>query len=390
MMSNTGTEACIHTNCGGCAYQGVSYEEQLSLKDAGVRKILEKSGLLDCEYLGIDGSSSIYAYRNKMDYTFGDEFKGGETTLGMHRRKSFWSVVTTDSCMLVDSDFNIVLAAVLSFCKEKGYPVYRKKDHVGLLRYLVIRKGMRTNELLINIVSSSQGSFDIDELTSRLLSLDLHNKVTGILHTIDDKLADFVYCDELRVIYGNDYYEEEVLSLRFKVHAFSFFQTNVIAAERLYRTALSWIEHKRAGRALDLYCGAGTITQAIAKSADYAAGVEISPDAVRSARENAGLNALDNCSFIEGDVLEVLDGLSADDFDLITLDPPRVGVHPKALNKIMKFGAERILYISCNPQSMANDLMILRKDYTIEKIQAFDNFPFTKHVEAAVLLERRL
>ncbi|MDR0423904.1 MAG: 23S rRNA (uracil(1939)-C(5))-methyltransferase RlmD [Clostridiales Family XIII bacterium] len=380
--------ACAHTNCGGCLYQGVPYSEQLAIKDAGVRKALEKSGLSGYEYLGIKESPSIYAYRNKMDYTFGDEFKGGEMTLGMHRRKSYWSVVTTDGCMLVDSDFNTVLGCVLSFCKGRGYSAYRKKDHTGLLRYLVIRKGVRTRQLLINIVTSSQGPFDSGALAHELLALDLKNGIKGILHTIDDRPADFVYCDKLNVIHGDEYYDEEISGLKFKVHAFSFFQTNTDAAERLYSTALSWIGPAHGKRALDLYCGAGTITQALAQSAVCATGIEISPDAVRSATENARINALGNCSFIEGDVLEALDTLSPEGFDLITLDPPRAGVHRKALDKIMKFGVGRILYISCNPQSMAGDLAAMSRDYRVERIQAFDNFPFTKHVEAAALLEK--
>jgi 23S rRNA (uracil-5-)-methyltransferase RumA len=324
-----------------------------------------------------------------MDYTFGDERKGGEMTLGMHKRGSFLSVLTTDRCLLVDGDFNKLLAATLAFSKEMGYTAYNKKSHMGLLRNLVVRKGARTGELLANLVTSSQGEIDGNALTRALLSLSLDGRLAGVLHTINDRAADFVYCDELRTLFGNSHYMEEMLGLKFKVNAFSFFQTNAEAAERLYETALSWAGALEGETALDLYCGAGTITQALALKAARAVGVDMSPDAVASATANAKLNGLGNCSFIEGDVSEALDRLSQERPGLIVVDPPRAGIHRKALEKIIGFGARRLIYISCNPLSLAGNLSALREAYRVVRLQAFDNFPHTAHVECMALMTSR-
>jgi 23S rRNA (uracil-5-)-methyltransferase RumA len=380
---------CEHEGCGGCLYRDVPYEGQLAIKDGELRRLMDGSGI-DCgEYLGIAASPALYAYRNKMDYSFGDERKGGEITLGMHRRGRFMSVMTTDGCLLVDGDFNAILAAALRFAREKGYAAYNRKSRCGLLRNLVIRRGARTRRILVNLVCSSQGCVDGDAFVERLLSLGLGGGIDGILLTVNDRPADFVYCDELRTLYGNSFYFEEMLGLRFKVGAFSFFQTNVEAVERLCETVFSWMPPLDGKTVFDLYCGAGVITQALAKRAGRAVGIEISGEAVGAARENAAANGLANCSFIEGDVLERIDALAGERPDFVVLDPPRAGVHPKALEKIAGLRADALLYISCNPKSMMENLRAMNGLYGVKCVQAFDNFPFTGHTEAAALLELR-
>jgi 23S rRNA (uracil-5-)-methyltransferase RumA len=333
------------------------------------------------------GSPRILAYRNKMDYTFGDEVKGGELTLGMHRRKSFMSVITTDRCRLVDEDFNRILAATLRFSKERGYAVYNKKTHTGLLRNLVIRKGVYTGQLLINLVTSSQGDVDGDALCGMLRALPLESRIVGVLHSVNDNPADFVRGETVRLLCGRDRYSEEIMGLSFGVSAFSFFQTNVEAVERLYETAIGWIPDIAEKTVFDLYCGAGTITQAVAaRGAGLALGVELVGEAVAAATENAVLNGLKNCRFLEGDVLEVI-GRLEEKPDVIILDPPRAGVHPKALQKIVDCGAQTVLYISCNPNSLTDNLVFMRNRYAVKRVRAFDNFPFTDHTEAVALLE---
>jgi 23S rRNA (uracil-5-)-methyltransferase RumA len=380
-------EFCVHEACGGCRYREFSYGEQLAVKDAAFRRALGDNGIIPDEIQEIVGSPGILAYRNKMEYTFGDEFKGGELTLGMHRRKSFMSVVTTDHCRLVCGDFNRVLAATLLFAKEMGYSAYNKKTHTGLLRNLVVRKGVRTGQLLINLVTSSQGAIDGDAFVRMLLALDLESRVVGILHCVNDNKADFVRGEERRLLYGGDSYSEEIMGLSFRVSAFSFFQTNVEAVERLYEMALSWIPDMADKTVFDLYCGAGTITQAAAaRGARLAVGVELVPETVLAAAENAELNGLKNCRFVEGDVLAVLDGL-CERPDVIILDPPRAGVHPKVLRRILDYHVKTIVYISCNPGSLADNLAAMREHYSVTRARAFDNFPFTAHTEAAVLLE---
>ena len=383
-------EICKHNEgCGGCIYQEMPYQDQLIMKGKEVLRLLDEKNIGYLRYLGIEGSPKRTAYRNKMEYTFGDEIKDGEMTLGMHKKGRFMSIVTVDDCQLVDPDFNVILKETLSFCNSRGYVHYHKKNHLGLMRNLIVRKGEHTGELLINAVTTSQSQFDGEAFAEMLLALHLNNTVVGVLHTINDNVADFAYCDKLYTIWGRDYYMEEIMTLKFKVSAFSFFQTNILAVEKLYTEALAQIKDLEGKTVFDLYCGTGTITQTMALRAKKVIGVEIVEESVEAARENARLNGLKNCEFITGDVLEVLDGIEEKP-DVIVLDPPRAGVHPKAFEKILNYGVNQIVYISCNPRSLVENLSFAQgHGYRVISIKAFDNFPFTKHVETVCLMSRK-
>lgn len=375
--------------CGGCVYQGVPYEEQLSNKFGEVKGLLDKKDIRYGELLPIEGAPSRYGYRNKMEYTFGDMEKNGPMTLGMHKKKHFMSIVTVDQCQLVHEDFNVILRGVLEFASSRGYTHYHKKAHKGLMRHLIVRRGIRTGELLVNVVTSSEDGFDENAFVEMIRALPLENQVVGILRTINDRLADAVYCDELRVLWGRDYYNEEILGLKFKVSAFSFFQTNVDAVERLYSYAVSLIDDFENKEVFDLYCGTGTITQVLARKAKEVIGVELVEEAVEAAKANAALNGLDNCRFLAGDVFEVLDSLP-DKPEVIVVDPPRVGISSNALEKIIGYGVKQIVYISCNPKSLADNLYYMQYyGYEIKSVKPFDNFPGTKHVETVVQLVRK-
>lgn len=382
-------ELCHHREfCGGCIYQGTAYSEQLKEKEKEVLRLLEAKGVTPEKIDSIEGCPSAFCYRNKMEYTFGDFVKDGEMTLGMHRKKNFMSIVTVDNCQLVDPDFNIILKAVLDFSVEKGYTFYHKRSHSGLLRNLIIRKGVRTGELLVNIVTTSEEGFDERGFTELLLSLTLANKIVGVLRTYCDSLADAVVPDSLKTLYGRDYYMEKLLGLDFKVGAFSFFQTNVEAAERLYTEALALVDSFEGKKAFDLYCGTGTISQVLALKAKEVLGIELVEEAVDAATENAALNGLDNCRFIAGDVFKVLNEVS-DKPDVIVVDPPRVGIQPKALDKIISYGVKEIVYISCNPKTLTENLRYLEYyGYKCMYLKPFDNFPMTKHTECIALIER--
>ena len=375
--------------CGGCVYQGVPYEEQLSNKFGEVKGLLDKKDIRYGELLPIEGAPSRYGYRNKMEYTFGDMEKNGPMTLGMHKKKHFMSIVTVDQCQLVHEDFNVILRGVLEFASSRGYTHYHKKAHKGLMRHLIVRRGIRTGELLVNVVTSSEDGFDENAFVEMIRALPLENQVVGILRTINDRLADAVYCDELRVLWGRDYYNEEILGLKFKVSAFSFFQTNVDAVERLYSYAVSLIDDFENKKVFDLYCGTGTITQVLARKAKEVIGIELVEEAVEAAKANAALNGLDNCRFLAGDVFEVLDSLP-DKPEVIVVDPPRVGISSNALEKIIGYGVKQIVYISCNPKSLADNLYYMQYyGYEIKSVKPFDNFPGTKHVETVVLLSHK-
>ncbi len=374
--------------CGGCSFQGISYEEQLSLKLEAAKMALIDNGIDSNILTDIVSSPEIYAYRNKMEYTFGDEIIDGPLDLGMHKKGSYISIIDASCCQLVPDDFNKILKITKDWCVSKNYAFYHKKRHSGLLRSLIIRKGFRTNELLINIVTSSDSEFDEQGYSNLLLSTKLNSKIVGILHTINDNIADALKVDDCRVLYGRDYYFEEVLGLRFKVGAFSFFQSNVVAAERLYKAAIELLPNLSEKTAYDLYCGTGTISQAMALDAKKVYGVEIIEEAVNAAKTNALLNNLSNCDFICGDVLKVLDDITEKP-DVIVVDPPRAGIHPKAMLKICSYNVPEIIYISCNPKTLAINLKTcVENGYKPEKMQCFDNFPFTAHTEAICLLKK--
>ena len=374
--------------CGGCSYQGVPYEDQLKNKLGEVKGFLRAEGLDPSIVTGIMPSPCRYRYRNKMEYTFGNEVKDGPTILGLHAAKSFISIVSTDECQLVPEDFNRVLTATMHFVRQHGYTHYNKKQHVGLMRSLIIRHGVRTSELLINIVTSSEAAFDAEGFRDMILSLDLDNTVFGILHTINDNRADAVIADDVRILYGRTYYNDVILGLKFSVGAFSFFQTNVEAAERLYGDAISLIDGLEGKTVYDLYCGTGTMTQAMALKAKKAIGVEIVEEAVQTAIKSAQINGLKNCRFIAGDVQEVLSGIEEKP-DVIMVDPPRAGIMPKALLQILSYGVPQIVYVSCNPKTLAKNLRSAQMSgYRSVRVTAYDNFSFTKHTECISLLER--
>lgn len=384
-----------HAVCGGCMYQGVPYEEQLSDKYGEVRSLLEKKGISTDLLLPIEPAPNRFAYRNKMEYTFGDLEKNGPTTLGMHRKRHFMSIITVDECQLVHEDFNRILRGTLEFVRGRGYSHYHKKKHTGMMRHLIVRRGVRTGELLVNICTSSEGgtagtaeAYDERAFVDMILALPLENTVAGVLRTINDRPADAVYCDELRVLYGRDYYNEEIMGLKFQVSAFSFFQTNVDAVEHLYTYALGLIDDFADKKAFDLYCGTGTIAQVLARRASEVIGIDIVEEAVDAAKAAAKENRLNNCRFIAGDCFKVLDSID-DKPDVIVVDPPRVGISTDAMDKIISYGVDQIVYISCNPKSLADNLYYMQYyGYDIVSIKPFDNFPGTKHVETVCLMSR--
>jgi 23S rRNA (uracil-5-)-methyltransferase RumA len=382
-------EICKHDEfCGGCIYQGTSYEEQLKIKENEVMALLEKKDIKCEAIMPIEPAPCQYRYRNKMEYTFGDQVKDGPMTLGMHQKRRFMSIVTVDECQLVHDDFNKILRGTLDFCTARGYKHYHKKSHRGLIRNLIVRRGVHTNELLVNIVTSSEPGFDEEAFVEMLKGLDLEFELVGILRTFNDNIADAVNCEELKILDGRDYYMEEILGLKFKVSAFSFFQTNVEAIERLYTEALALVESFDGKSVFDLYCGTGTITQILALKAKEVLGIELVEEAVDAARINAAGNGLTNCKFLAGDVFEALQNVSEKP-DVIVVDPPRVGIQPKALDKIIAYGVKEIVYISCNPKTLVENLKYMDYyGYKCKYLKPFDNFPMTKHTECICLLQK--
>ena len=379
----------IFPACGGCMYQTMPYEEQMKMKEGQIRRIMDEA--VDGEYLfeGVKASPKEFAYRNKMEFSFGDEYKDGPLSLGLHKKGSTYDVLTASDCKLVHKDMNKILVCVLEYFKERKVSYYKKMQHVGYLRHLLLRRGDTTGEILVNLVTTTQEEHDLSELTEQLLQLPLEGKIVGILHILNDSLSDVVKSDETRVLYGQDFFYEKLLGLQFKITPFSFFQPNTKGAEVLYETVREYIGDIHDLTVFDLFSGTGTISQVLAPVAKKVIGVEIVEEAVEAAKENAERNGLSNCEFIAGDVCEVLDDIKEKP-DVIILDPPRDGIHPKALPKILDYGVDRIVYISCKMTSLARDLeLIQQRGYTVEKMTAVDQFCETVHVETVCLLGNR-
>ena len=393
-------DACPHFGvCGGCLYQSLPYEEQLKIKEEQIKALLD-SVCKSYEFEGIKGSPISDGYRNKMEFSFGDEYKGGPLALGMHKRGSFYDIVNTPQCQIVHEDFRKILTATLEYFTEKGMGYYRKLQHEGYLRHLLVRRAVKTGEILVALVTSGQTGAAgmpesleaekvlLEEWKETLLALKMEGSFAGILHIRNDTLADVVQSDETTILYGKGYFYEELLGLKFQITPFSFFQTNSLGAEVLYETARGYVGETKDKVVFDLYSGTGTISQIIAPVAKKVVGVEIVEEAVGAAKENAEANGLHNCEFIAGDVLKVIDEITEKP-DLIILDPPRDGIHPKALDRIINFGVDYLVYISCKPTSLVRDLVILQeRGYKLERAVAVDMFPATANCETIAKLVR--
>lgn len=392
----TQTPPCPHFDtCGGCSYQIMSYEEQKELKLAQVKVLME----LVCPDFPLEkcvDSPACWEYRNKMEFSFGDETKGGELTLGLHKRGSFYDIVPVRECQLVTEDIRKILSTTVDYFREKKTTFFHKMSHEGYLRHLLVRNAAKTGEILVCLVTTSEQEMDLTEYKERLLANEYEGTIAGILHMINDSFSDVVRAERTEILYGKDYFYEEILGLKFKISPFSFFQTNSLGAEVLYEIAREFAGDVNGKVIFDLYSGTGTIAQILASGAGERGnsslrviGVELVEEAVEAARENAKLNQLDNCEFIAGDVLKVIFEMEEKP-DLIVLDPPREGVHPKALRKILEYGVKQMVYISCKPTSLARDMeMIQEYGYKPEKAVCVDMFPWTRGVETVVLLSRK-
>ena len=390
--------ACPHFRiCGGCSYQTLPIGAEEELKAGQVRKLIEsaarnfENALGDGWFEGVLSSPHEYAYRNKMEFSFGDAVKGGELNLGMHVSGHFNDVVTVDGCNIADGDFVRILRAVLDLSRSEGVTFRNKHTGEGYLRHLLVRKGKNTGQLLIDLVTTSDGPGGFTEkLKDRLLGLeDLEGEITGILNTINDSPSDAIKDEGTEVLYGQDYFYDEILGLKFKVTAFSFFQTNTAGAEVLYSKVGEYVGQERVDTLYDLYCGTGTIGQLMSRCAGKVYGVELVGEAVGAARENAALNGIDNAVFLAGDVGRVLKELPELP-DMFIVDPPREGVHPRTLSGLMGYGVRKFIYISCKISSLARDMdIILSAGYILKRACCVNMFPKTGGIETVAVFEKK-
>lgn len=375
--------------CGGCFLQTVPYEKQLAMKEYHIKKLLAPViRNEDFEFLPIKGSPLPYGYRNKVEFSFGNSYKDGPMLLGFHRKNSMFDIVSGTDCALVHEDVRAIAKAVERFALNSGLDFFHRTTGTGFFRHVLVRRAQKSGEILVNVIHTTQVEYDFTRLVEELLALPLQGKIVGILHTKNDTIADAIKDDGTEVLYGNDRITEELLGLTFEISTFSFFQTNSLGAEVLYSTVRDMVGETRDKVIFDLYSGTGTIGQMLAPVAKKVIGIEIIAEAVEAAKDNAKRNGLSNCEFLAGDVLKKLDEISEKP-DFIVLDPPREGVVPKALQKIIDYGVNGMVYISCKPTSLANDLEALQDaGYRVVRVQTVDLFPQTPHVETVVELQR--
>lgn len=385
---------CEHFNsCGGCMLQTLDYENQLKIKLEMVERLFSEAGF-ELDFKEILPSPESFEYRNKMEFSFGDEYKGGPLTLGMHKKGHHHDVVDVPFCHLVDEDFRKILTSVHSFALEKELLKYNKRSNLGFLRHLVVRKSKGTGEIMVALsattqVSDAQGNpFDKESFVELLRGLKTKGEIVSILYVKNDGLGDVVTGD-VDILYGRDHIIEKLFDLSFKVTLYSFFQTNTKGAERLYETAMNLVPELKGKVCFDLFSGTGTIGQIMAEKAKKVIGIEWVEDAVIAARENAKINGLDNCTFICGDVFEKLSTIEEKP-DVIVVDPPRSGMGEKTTRAIAAYDIPEIIYVSCNPSTLLDDLIVFDKcGYGADHITLVDMFPWTGGVESVLRLVKR-
>ncbi len=297
-------ECGFFDKCGGCSYQNIPYEEELKIKESNVLKLLKNAGIKDFDYKGINEAPKLEGYRNKMEYSFGDECKDGDLALGMRKRNSHYEVVTSDCCTLADKNFEKIVHTTLKFFQNSDEKFYHKMAKTGTLRHLLVRKGEFTNEIVIGLVTTSGIKADVEEYKNQLLALELTSEIKGIYHIVNDGIADVIKADQFITLHGDDYFYDELLGLKFKISIFSFFQTNSTGAEKLYTITKNMLGEVDDKIVYDLYCGTGTIAQIVAEKAKKVIGIELIEEAVEAAKVNAKLNGIENVEFLAGDVLK--------------------------------------------------------------------------------------
>jgi 23S rRNA (uracil1939-C5)-methyltransferase len=391
---------CVHFwSCGGCRLQHLDYPQQLEAKTAQVREALVHLGLqTDPPVAACEPSPRRWGYRNKMEYSFGEQrwLEAGElgaadrTGLGLHPRGRWDRVIHLRECRLPEPRSVELLHRVQGAVERSRRPAYSTKTHSGYWRFLVVRQGVRTGQWLVDVITapSREGHGEVEAL-ARSLAADFPD-LTTLTHTLSSSPAAVATGEEHRVLFGPGWIEEEVGGLRFRLSPRSFFQTNTEAAERLYGMAAEAAGLSGRERVWDVYCGTGTIALLLAGLAAEVVGFESEPTAVADARENAERNGIGNVRFVERDAAALpVSGISEEPPDVVVVDPPRAGLHPDARTGLLELSPPRIVYISCNPATLARDVQeFITGGYRLDSVRPIDLFPHTAHVESVTCLTR--
>ncbi len=379
---------CAHyPACGGCRFQDLDYAVQVASKEAQVRDAFVRiGGIAEPPLQPIVPADSAFFYRNKMEYSFTQMPSG--PALGFHKAGRWDEVLEIERCWLTTDVGNAIRNAVRDWAREENLVAYDQSEHTGYLRHLVVREGRNTGQALVLLVTGPGEKFETGYFVEVLRRFP---EVRSIHWAVNDGPSEVTNLPTT-LLWGEDAIEEEILGLRYRVRPNAFLQTNTGMAERLYALAIEYAALTGDETVYDLYCGTGTIGLALAGNALSVWGVEISEEAVACALENADLNGISNAAFFAGNVGQSIEELAerAGQPDVVVVDPPRAGLAGKALKRTGALGASRIVYVSCNPTTLASDVKVLRGEYGYELVRArpVDMFPHTPHVETVALLER--
>jgi len=381
---------CAHFGeCGGCRLQDISYEDQLKKKGAVLKELLDR---IEWQTeIPLHPSPDSWYYRNKMEFSFQDVYpvpeNGGDPMLlGLKVRNRWDRVMNLTECHLMNEDVSKLLDSVHAWAVEHKLAPYNLHKHKGFLRHLVVRHGKNTGDRLVNLVTT-KGEFPADSFVKAVRSV--YPKAT-VLHGIHEGKSDHAFAEKLESLAGDALPTEKVLGKTYRVSPYAFFQTNTRGAEFLYGLIRDWVQDIRPNTLLDLYCGNGGIALSLADLAERVMGVEVIAEAVDDARHNAELNGVKNAEFMAAKVEDLLPGFAAQsvDVDVVVADPPRSGLHPKAVPALKELSPAWIVYVSCNPKAMVEDLRRLSELYDVRKIEGVDMFPHTDHMESVALLQR--
>src|SRR5262245_53616791 len=377
--------------CGGCRLQHVTYPAQLGFKAKQVADVLERvGGLTGYELRPIIGAAETYGYRNKMEFTVAARAHGDGVVVGLHEADRYDSVLDIERCLLQSDGMNALLDEVRRFFVEREFTAYEQESGEGLLRFLMLREGRQTGEAMVNVVTAAPAVSELAPLVARVQ--DRRAGTSSVVMNVNPKKASVAAGVEEHLLGGRDHIRERIGGLTFQISANSFFQTNTVQAERLFDLVLDAASLEGSETVIDLYSGTGAISLLLARRCRWVYGVEVAQAAVDDAAINAAANDVTNCTFLAGEVRFVLPSLIEKGVtaQVVVADPPRAGFHPKALRALATLAPARIVYVSCNPGTLARDLgELARSGYRVEWVQPLDMFPHTPHIEAVARLARR-
>lgn len=375
---------CSHFGtCGGCRWQNLEYSKQVEFKAQQIREVLEHiGGFARPPVLSALPTEEIYFYRNKMEFSFSTD-ENGELTLGLHEAGRFNQVFDLHACYLQSETSNQIVQRIKVYCRKEKFSVYDLQKHTGFLRFLVIKEAKNTGEMMVNVVTNSGEAHGLKQLAEELMTQ--FSAVKSVVRNINTRKAQVAVGETEELLAGRSYIIERIGPFQFQISANSFFQSNSQQAEKLYNLVVEFTRTQPEDTVLDLYSGTGTISFFLAQKAKQVLGIESNFATVEDAKKNAALNGIRNCRFICSEAKDylALARVRQEKFQAVVADPPRSGLHPQVVENLLKLAPSRIVYVSCNPSTLARDLKLLCQEaYQLETVQPVDMFPHTYHIES--------